>query len=467
MLNILMKILDEFSICFSHKATYTWFSIIIVGFIVRHDHVGVSSFMRWLFLESNHYESILHFFRGSQWSLNTLIMYWIAFVVNHYPKPEINGRILLVGDGIKVSKEAQKMPGVKKLHQNSDNSGKAETIRGHHFGYVGMIVGTFQKIFCIPLRGELHEGTSEIRIEDIPDNLKPSIVTRMGCLVLSAAMCSGKACYVALDRYFSTGPMFLLLKSKTNEKGEQIVHIITQAKKNYVGFFYCKYSTRKYNDADKVRLVEMFDFPEYFKTVELIFSNKKFIIEYAVFDLLWKPLGDYVRFVCVRSGNDHYILMSSDLNLPAIDIIRIYLYRSKIEVMFLFLKHAIGGFCYRFWTKSLEKLGKKKEADLSNPDESAIQKIAETVEAIERFVNLAGISLGLLMYFSLTYPSEIWNNYNGWMRTRSSDIPSEGVVQDVIRMEFFSTIRKVPLTGTLAILHSRMRDIFKKRRLLS
>jgi hypothetical protein len=30
--------------------------------------------------------------------------------------------VVLLGDGIKVAKEAERMPGVKKLHQESDNS---------------------------------------------------------------------------------------------------------------------------------------------------------------------------------------------------------------------------------------------------------------------------------------------------------------------------------------------------------
>ena len=41
------------------------------------------------------------------------------------PVIKIGNRLLMAGDGIKVSKEALKMPGVKKLHQESDNSGKA------------------------------------------------------------------------------------------------------------------------------------------------------------------------------------------------------------------------------------------------------------------------------------------------------------------------------------------------------
>jgi hypothetical protein len=45
----------------------------------------------------------------------------------------------LVGDGIKVSKEGKKMPGVKHLHQSADSNTKAEYIMGHSCQAVAFI----------------------------------------------------------------------------------------------------------------------------------------------------------------------------------------------------------------------------------------------------------------------------------------------------------------------------------------
>ncbi len=58
---------------------------------------------------------------------------------------------ILIGDGVKQSKEAPKMPGVKRLHQGSENSSKAEYIFGHLFSAIGVLVGNHKKFFCIPL----------------------------------------------------------------------------------------------------------------------------------------------------------------------------------------------------------------------------------------------------------------------------------------------------------------------------
>jgi hypothetical protein len=41
--------------------------------------------------------------------------------------PRVNGRRVLVGDGIKVAKSGKKMPGVKLLHQQSDSKPSQES----------------------------------------------------------------------------------------------------------------------------------------------------------------------------------------------------------------------------------------------------------------------------------------------------------------------------------------------------
>ena len=77
---------------------------------------------------------------------------WWHIVLKRCPLPEIDGRLILAGDGIKISKEAEKMPGVKRLHQESDNSGKAPYIYGHHWGAIGILAGWVKKnILCSPL----------------------------------------------------------------------------------------------------------------------------------------------------------------------------------------------------------------------------------------------------------------------------------------------------------------------------
>ncbi|MDI6795099.1 MAG: transposase, partial [bacterium] len=205
MVSIIQSILLDFRPCFSRKATFHWFIVIILAFIIRCDNEGVTSFIRWLFLNPGSYDPMLRFFRATSWSLETLLGHWVKIAINRYPLLKFNGRALLIGDGIKVSKEAKKMPGVKSLHQDSENSGKAKYIYGHHFGYVGLLVGCLTKAFCLPLQGQLHEGVETIHPEKGLDGKPATLVTRMANLVVEKAKQTDLLCYVTLDAYFAVG----------------------------------------------------------------------------------------------------------------------------------------------------------------------------------------------------------------------------------------------------------------------
>ena len=457
MWSCVQPVLLRFRPCFSRSAAYFWFLIIVCGFIIRLDHLGTSSFVRWLFLNPDCYELMLRFFRASSWDLTSLLCLWVGMCLDLFPVVEFNGRRLLLGDTTKVSKEAKKMPGVKILRQESENSGKPEYIRGHHFGFVGLLVGSMAKALCVPLQGELHEGVEQIRPGESFAGKPATLITRMAHLVVEKAKQTGCLCYVALDAYYSVGPIFQILKSALNEQGERWVHIIVRAKDNYVGYTHLEAPQKRIDEKKKVSLLDIFDFPQLFEEAEVTIYGEVKMVRYYCIDLLWKPINDLIRFVCVIDGEGRYILMSSDLDLPATQIITIYSYRFKIEVTFFALKHLLGAFCYHFWTKSLPRMGRNKPLDYSSLTQAERIKCDQAIGAIERFVNLGAIALGLLQYLALSMPTQIWQSYQGWLRTYPSDIPSERVVQSVLQAEFFSP-RKVPVCRTLQLIRGKCRE---------
>ena len=145
MISHINRIMQAFRPCFARQAAFNWFVVIVLGFIVRIDRCGVSSFVRWLGIRPSLYTALLLFFRANSWHLSTIMHRWWQIVLERCPLPSIDGRLLLAGDGIKISKEAEKMPGVKRLHQESDNSGKAPYIYGHHWGVIGVLGGWVKK----------------------------------------------------------------------------------------------------------------------------------------------------------------------------------------------------------------------------------------------------------------------------------------------------------------------------------
>src|SRR6516164_3151695 len=69
------------------------------------------------------------------------------------------------------------------------------------------------------------------------------------------------------------------------------------------------------------------------------------------------PAGQLVRFVAVvHPTRGSWLLMSTDLSLSAMEIIRIYGLRFKIEHTFKQAVRQIGSFAYHFWMKHMVPL---------------------------------------------------------------------------------------------------------------
>ena len=92
--------------------------------------------------------------------LDKLTRAWCALLFRLDPGIlRVNGRPVLVGDGIKVAKAGRKMPAVKKLHQESASNNKAEYIFGHSCQAVAVLTQALSSVLALPLACRIHEGT--------------------------------------------------------------------------------------------------------------------------------------------------------------------------------------------------------------------------------------------------------------------------------------------------------------------
>lgn len=104
----------------SRLRTFMWFVTAMAGMTVRGDLFGVTSIIRTLGLKEGCYDRLLDFFHGTGMNLDKLVPLWTRVVLKLFPDIlRVNGWLLLVGDGIKVSKEGKKMPAVKSLSRRS------------------------------------------------------------------------------------------------------------------------------------------------------------------------------------------------------------------------------------------------------------------------------------------------------------------------------------------------------------
>ena len=458
-------ILMTFRAVFPRDATFHWFVVAVFGFIIRLDHHGVSSNIRWLGVQPDLYETFLAFFRSGAVKLGTVLGHWQLLVVKRYAVRTRSGALILLGDGVKTAKEAAYMPGVKKLHQESENSGKAPWIFGHHFGVVGLLAGGLEKLFCIPLAAELHEGATALRqlqgkeAPKVNGVEKTTVITLMGQLLATVASNITQPCIAVLDAYFAAAPMFAMAKALRRENGERLLHIITRAKGNVVareqhpGAYGGRGRPPKYGK--KIRLKELFSSrAEDFASVVINVYGETKTLSILCLDLVW---NDLLRFVLVKDGSETFILIGSDLTMAPEEMVSLYGRRFKIEVTFKMFKHIMGGFCYHFWTKAWQVPQNQTFTleQLQAMPKKTQRLLADAMNAIEAFVNFAMIAAGVMQMLAIEHAKQIRLRHGWWMRTYSSEVPSEEMVKRVIQHEFYHDFRKFKHTAIYRIIQAK------------
>ena len=144
---------------FTRLQTFLWFAAAVAGFTVRIEQLGVTSIVRALNLDPRRYNALCDYFHSSAVKLDQLTALWTSLVLRLLPQAlRVNGRYVLVGDGIKIPKCGRKMPAVKLLHQQSESNTKPNYITGHSLQAVSLLVHAASSVFAVPLAARIHEG---------------------------------------------------------------------------------------------------------------------------------------------------------------------------------------------------------------------------------------------------------------------------------------------------------------------
>ena len=405
MLNFIDKILSSFESCFSRKAAFRWFVILTAGLMLRSDKLGVTSVIRDLALKPDCYLSMLHFFRASSWSLDRIRQCWFQTVLRFFPLYQEGGFHVLVGDGVKQSKEGRRIPGVKKLCQESENSAKPQFIHGHMFGGLGILAGSIRSMACVPLSIRLHDGLQDTRGWESSTISCASHVVQMVEDACQAAKTFGNS-ILLLDRYFLSVPALKRLQELT--VGETVhMEIVTKAKCSCTAFE--KPALRKPGrgrppkKGKAIRMKDLFESrKEQFREAEMVLYGKKEKLRYYSINLLWgQKLYQELRFVLVEYNGTQSILAGTSLELDPLSMIRLYSFRFRIECTFRELKQQTGAFCYHFWSKHMPRLNYYRKKTEPSPlkqveNDHARRKILQAVRAVEMHMVLSCIALGTI-----------------------------------------------------------------------
>ena len=422
---------------FSRQATHGWFVVVFVGFLVRSDMFGVSSIVRALMLGPESYTCLLHFFHSTAWSVGGLMAIWWEWLVVRDIAYRLGDRLVLVGDHTKTPKDGRKMPAVATLHQDSETSAKPSFFRGHHWGCIGMLVRACDKFFAIPLWANIQEGLG--KIADAKDAKQPKTI-RIVHMAQRVARAMKSPTYLVLDAYFSVGPVFQAA-AREHCDGENLVHILTRAKKNVVAYLPTppgkkreRGRPRKYGK--KLKLMKLFDSKaktDTFQIAEAAVYNRPERVRYRTLDLLWKPTKGMLRFVLVESSRGRMVLISSDLKLDPIAAIELYCRRVTIETLFDTLKNTLGGMGYHFWSQYLKPASRRpKKNTRQRQGSSNVAQTRNTLAAIEKFVNVQLLVLGMLQLIAKAHPAQVKAKARCWLRTVTSNTPSEFVTRTAL-----------------------------------
>ena len=342
--NTWMTLVNHFESACSRKTTFFWLATVLMGFTIKFDMLGVTSIARGVGLLPKYYTCMLHFFNSYAVDLKMLQQLWVQLVLNQFSSiVRINGRLIIVGNGIKIGKEGKKMPGVKLLHQSSESNSKAEYIMGHSLQVITILAQGLNTCLAVPLIGQIHEGIK------LYCEKKHTLLDKMFNMLIELNIIDGF--YFVADKYYCSGKLMKQLV-------EQKIHIVTMMKRNAVAYFSPAEPTKKRRGrpakyGPRVKLFNLFTIDLPYITVPIP-GNDKLMIEYHVIYLLWRPLGKLAQFVLVKHPEKGLsIVMSTDLTAPPLSLITIYALRFKIEVCFKQAVHQIGTFMYRFWLKRM------------------------------------------------------------------------------------------------------------------
>jgi len=430
----------------ARTTTFLWLVLVLAALCLRPDLAGVTSLVRGLGLSDASYYCLLHFFHSPALDLERLTRLWRQTLQHLFRRSLVraNGRPVVLADGLKRPKEGRKMPGVKSLHQESRCNAKAAFIMGHSLQALALLVQTAGVCMAVPVAARIHEGV----VWSARD--RRTLLDKLSALFLGLQWL-GPVTVVA-DAYYAAAKFARSLLAQGH-------HLVTRVRSNAVAFFPPPRRSRQPRRGrprrygHKTPLQSWFSYRKQFlKAPSPVYGEADLTLRYLSHDLLWRPLGQLVRYVWVsHPTRGNVILLCTDLTLAPLEIIRLYGWRFKIEGSFKQAIHTVGAFAYHFWMRDMHPIhrGSGKQY-LQRKAALYREHVRRKLAAYERHIQLGLIAQGLLQYLALSFRRVTWFNFHSYIRSASPQKPpSEWVVSHALRHTWPDFLRGLPTNATL------------------
>ena len=361
-------------------------------------------------LDKKYYTNLDDMFRSDAIDLDKLTDNWFNIISNECTPILFRGRRIFITDGVKKPKEGRRMPGVKRLHSDSDTQSKPSSFHGIQAAGIVTLVrhpGNQAESLSMPVEIRLMDGLKSISEWDgtshpyAKEPLEMQSFHRMERYISQ----TGDA-YIIADRASMSQELFLESENISQRTGHK-VHMITNAKSNAVAYEEPVYSGRGRppKRGHKVELNRLFsDRADDFRRARLCIYGRHQTVRYLSVSLRWGirhriPL----KFVlCLMEDGRRIILATNDKNLPGTDVIWLYAQRfGSIEEDYRVLKTEFGGMNYRFWTHEMPHLShfrSSSEPDILEEVKTADDRrlVLRAIRASELYMQTAFIAMGFV-----------------------------------------------------------------------
>jgi hypothetical protein len=416
----------------SRTTTFLWLAVVLAGLCLRPDLAGVTSLVRALGLSEASYYCLLHFFHSPALDLEQLTRLWQQTLQRLFRRRlvRINRRAVVLVDGLKRPKEGKKMPGVKSLHQESRCNAKASFIMGHSLQAVAVLAHLAGVYLAVPVAARIHEGVVWSNRD------RRTLLDKLAALLVGLPW--DQTVTVVADAYYAAAKFARALLQAGH-------HLVTRVRTTAVAYFPAsprpgKRRGRRALYGPKTKLRDWFHLQNRFvKAPSPVYGEANVTVRYYTYDLIWRPLGQLVRFVWViHPTRGRLVLLCTDLTLAPLEIIRLYGWRFKIEVSFKQAIHTLGAYAYHFWMQDMNPIRRGDGSQHPHrQSETYRQHLRRKLAAYERHIQLGLIAQGLLQYLAVNFRRVIWFNFHTYIRTASPQKPpSEWVVAHALRQSW-------------------------------
>lgn len=324
------------------KPSFVYFSGYILSLLLTGGRKTMSRVAHTCFFIDRHLVSWERFLAENRWNplavVGTLLTTLRAKLDDEL---QVHGAFLSVVDTLLIAKNGNRMLGIQKWKDHSDNADRGERIRGHHWALVGLISYSQQwkRYLCFPVLMQLISGQlnpSLIMVDPAGIATLATIWDSIHPLLYQLHQHLNQAALrVVADAYFSKAPF-------VNPLLAHGIQVVSKLRHDAVGWDAPTSDQR--SDAKRGKKWKLAQLLSHLPTTAVLVQlYGQTITVHAVCRTLWlRDFNQQVKVVVVEGLKKPVLLFSTDLNLSMAQIIEIYGARFVIELTIRDLKGHFG-----------------------------------------------------------------------------------------------------------------------------